>query len=138
MPSLLLEIVPGQFAVCRLAPDAILPESVMQASFFSLTRTPDETSLVVADGDGARLGADARVESGWRMLRVAGPLDFQLTGILSALAAPLAEAGISLFAVSTFDTDYLLVRADRLEEAVAALRAAGHTVPEPETSAETP
>ena len=78
----------------------------------------------------ARVPADARAERGWRALRVAGPLDFALTGVLAAVAVPLADAGVSIFAVSTFDTDYVLVRADRLEAAVAALRAAGHRVAE--------
>jgi uncharacterized protein len=130
MPALTLEVLPGPFAVCRLDPDAILPESVLQSAFFSLTRTPEETSLVIAEGDVPSLGLNARIEADWRMLKVAGTLDFALTGILSALTVPLADAGISIFALSTFDTDYLMVRAERLADAVITLRAAGHTVTE--------
>jgi hypothetical protein len=70
--------------------------------------------------------ADVRCEPGWRALAVKGPLDFGLTGILASIAAPLAEAGISIFAISTFDTDYVLVKAERLDDAVEALRRAGH------------
>jgi uncharacterized protein len=69
-----------------------------------------------------------RAERGFRALAVAGPLDFALTGVLAALAVPLAEAGVPIFAVSTYDTDHLLVRAERLGEAIAALEAAGHQV----------
>ncbi|MEA2380663.1 MAG: uncharacterized protein QOH72_634 [Solirubrobacteraceae bacterium] len=76
----------------------------------------------------ARVPDGARAESGWRALGVDGPLDFALTGVLAAVAVPLAEAGVSIFAVSTYDTDYVLVRADRLPDAVAALRGAGHSV----------
>jgi hypothetical protein len=68
------------------------------------------------------------VEPGWSGLVVAGPLDFSLTGILSAIAGPLADAGIALFAVSTYDTDYILVKTNRYADAVAALTSAGHTV----------
>jgi hypothetical protein len=69
---------------------------------------------------------EGRIEPGWRAIKVAGPLDFSLTGILATLASPLAEAGISLFAVSTYDTDYVLVREVDLGRAQAVLRAAGH------------
>ena len=76
----------------------------------------------------ARVPDGVRAQRGWRALAVEGPLDFALTGVLAAVAVPLAEAGISIFAVSTYDTDYVLVRADRLADAVAALRGAGHSV----------
>ena len=68
-------------------------------------------------------------EGGWRVLAVRGPLAFELTGVLASLASPLAAAGVSIFALSTFDTDYLLVPGDRLETALAALEAAGHRAP---------
>ena len=88
-------------------------------------RTAAEVS-VVCDAAGVPDGAAA--ERGWRALTVEGPLDFALTGVLAALAVPLAAAGVSIFAVSTYDTDHVLVRSERLADAVAALRAAGHTV----------
>lgn len=111
-----LQEIPGSFAICRLAPGAGLP-----ARFLSLTRTAEELSLVCLEAD---VPTGARAEPGWRAFRVAGTLDFALTGVLAALAKPLAEAGVSIFAVSTFDTDYLLVR--DLPAARAALEAAGH------------
>ncbi len=125
MAGLTLTLIPEPFAVCRLAPDAPVPPLPLGASLVSLTLTPDELSLVTPE-DAAPAGA--RIELGWRALRVAGPLDFSLTGVLSSLAAPLAQAGIAIFAISTYDTDYLLVRAATLDAALATLRAAGHTV----------
>jgi len=115
-----LHVLPGRFAVCRLAADAAVP-----ATFFSVTRTPDELSVVCAE----ELAPEgARCENGWRILQVAGPLDFSLTGVLAAIAAPLANAGVSIFALSTFDTDYVMVKEANLAKAVEALRAAGHRV----------
>ena len=90
-----------------------------------MARSPDELSVVVPE-EHAPPGAE--VSGGWRVLRVAGPMDLALTGVLAALSAPLAAAGVPLFAIATFDTDWLLVPGDRLEEAVAALRGAGHAV----------
>ncbi len=90
-----------------------------------MTRTADELSLVLPDEE---RHPDWKAEPGWRALRVDGTLDFALTGILSSLAAPLAAAGVSLFAISTYDTDYVLVRENDLEKAAAALAAEGHTV----------
>jgi hypothetical protein len=76
----------------------------------------------------AAVPRDAKAERGWRALHVDATLDFGLTGILAALVVPLAETGVSIFALSTYDTDYLLVREPQLPAALAALRAAGHTV----------
>jgi hypothetical protein len=126
--GLSLTVLPGQYAVCRL-PAAAVPPLVPTTGLLSVTRTPDETSVVCAEA-GAPLGA--QVESGWRALVVAGPLDFALTGVLASVAAPLADAQVSIFALSTFDTDYVLVRAQALADAVAALRQAGHDVLDPD------
>jgi hypothetical protein len=115
-----LAVLPGAFAVCRLPPDAPTP-----ARFWSVTRTDDELSVICRAGDEP---AGAEVQPDWRGLQVAGPLDFALTGIAAALTAPLAAAEISVLPVATFDTDYLFVRAGALDGAIAALRAAGHTV----------
>jgi hypothetical protein len=94
-------------------------------SIWSLTRTEAELSLVCA----AQLAPqDAVVENGWSALVVDGPLDFGLTGILASIAGPLADAQISIFALSTYDTDYVLVKTDQADAAVRTLEAAGHTV----------
>jgi hypothetical protein len=118
-----LLVLAGRYTICRLPADASVP-----AAFFSVTRTPDELSMVCEE---AQAPAGTRCESGWRMLQVAGPLAFSLTGVLAGIAGPLAEAGVSIFAISTFDTDYVLVKEENLEKAMAALRAAGHRVPVP-------
>ena len=111
--------------MCRLPPDAAIPAWAAGGTFSSITRTPDELSIVCEE----RLAPDdGKSEGGWRALQVAGPLDFALVGILAAIAAPLAEAGVSIFAVSTFDTDYVLVKESNLARAIDALRDAGHEV----------
>ena len=120
-----LERLSGRFVVCRLEPGASVAPEWLQGEFSCLTRTSEETSLVCAE---AMAPPGARVEGPFRALKVAGPLDFALTGILAAIARVLAEAEISIFAISTFDTDYVLVGADSLEAAESALRDAGHQV----------
>ncbi|HEU4883847.1 MAG TPA: ACT domain-containing protein [Longimicrobium sp.] len=124
-PALSLSVLPDTLAVCRLAPDADVPAWAWTGEPASVTRTRDELSIVCAMH---AVPHGVRAEGGWRCLKVDGPLDFALTGILAALTALLAAAGIPLFAVSTFDTDYLLVKADTLGRAVEALRGAGHSV----------
>ena len=122
-----LLLLPGLFAVCQLDPDVPLPAWATSGSsgLLSITRTPNELSIVCAQEVAPM---DVRTERDWRCLMVEGPLDFSLTGVLSALLAPLADAGVSIFALSTFDTDYLLVRAAQLDLAVETLSAAGHLV----------
>jgi hypothetical protein len=122
---LALSLLPDTLAVCRLAPDAEVPAWAWTGEPASVTRTRDELSIVCR-ADAVPQGI--RSETGWRCLKVEGPLDFALTGILAALTAPLAAAGITLFAVSTYDTDYLLVKAENLDRAVEVLRGAGHRV----------
>jgi hypothetical protein len=127
--QLQLLVVAGTFAVSRLPANAPLPTWATAGEFYSLTRTADELSVVCQEGN---VPDGVACERGWRCLRVAGAMPFAVVGVLASLTAPLAEAGISLFAISTFDTDYLLVKAERFPEAVAVLRAAGHRVERPE------
>jgi hypothetical protein len=124
-PTLDLALVPGTFAVVRLAPDGGVPAWAADGALTSVTRTPDELSIVCADG---AVPGEVRAERGWRAIRVTGTIDFALTGILASVLAPLAAARISIFAVSTFDTDYVLVRAAALDRALAALSGAGHRI----------
>ena len=123
--SLVLAVLDGRDAICRLAPEAAAPSWALGGAFCSITRTPDELSVVCAEGAAP---ADVRCERGGRCLRAAGPLDFALTGVLASLAVPLREAGVSLFAVSTFDMDYLVVEDADLARAVDVLMRAGHQV----------
>ncbi len=121
-----LTILPETFAICRLAPDAALPDwAVYTGSPISITRTTDELSIVCPE---SRVPADAQAERGWRCFRVLGPLPFTMTGVLASLVAPLAEAGISIFAFSTYDTDYVMVKEEMLGQAIDVLAADGHTV----------
>jgi hypothetical protein len=115
----------GTYAVCRLGPDAPLPSWASTGAFRSITRTAEELSVVCRQ-DAVPEGV--RCERGWRCLRVAGTLDFSLVSVLASLLRPLADAGISAFVVSTFDTDYLLIKGEKLETAGEVLRRAGHVV----------
>lgn len=124
MKTLSLDLLPDRLAVCRLDPGSPLPEAPAHG-LWSLTRTPDEISVVLPESAAQPAW---RVEGGWRCFRVAGPLDFSLTGVMASLSRPLAEAGIPIFVLSTFDTDYLLVKEERLERAREVLVQAGHEI----------
>ncbi len=102
MNRLTLTLLPESLAVCKLPAGSALPVNSLNGPFWAVVRTREELSLVVAERDAP---TDALVEPGWRAFQVVGPLDFSLTGILASLALPLAEAGVSIFAISTYDTD---------------------------------
>jgi hypothetical protein len=125
MMNLTLIIAKGTYAVCRLAPDAPIAAWAAAGPFISITRSERELSIVCLERD---VPPGVTSERGWRRLEVAGPLYFSLVGVLAALVDPLAHAGIPVFAVSTFDTDHLLIRAVDLDLAVEALKAEGHTI----------
>jgi hypothetical protein len=114
----------GTYAVCQFTDLKDVPPRVGDA-FYSLTLTDNEISLVCAQ---ELVPQGTRCECGWRILRLEGPFDFNLVGILSGILAPLAQAEVSIFAISTYDTDYVLIRKGGLEQAVAVLRAAGYQV----------
>lgn len=118
-----IERIGGEFSVCKVA--AYHSED-LEGDFCFIGKTDGERSLVCR---AERAPADALDrEDGWRAFRAAGPLDFSLTGILAGIASALAAAGIPIFAVSTYDTDYVLVKTERYEAALDALRAAGYDV----------
>lgn len=125
--SLNLTLLSETLAVARLSPGDPIPEWVFSGEVWSVARTADELSVVCRDG---AVPGEARAERGWRCLKLEGPIDFALTGILAAILAPLAAAAIPIFAFSTYDTDYVMVKRDRLGEALDALRGAGHRVGE--------
>ena len=125
-PPLPLEVLPDTLAICRLPADARLPAwATRPAAFVTVSRTPDELSITAVQRE---VPADVRCERDYRALRVRGTLPPDLVGILLSIAEPLAKAGLSIFAISTYDTDYVLVKARDLPAAVDALRAAGHDV----------
>jgi hypothetical protein len=123
--QLILSVLPDTFALCRLNNNAQIPEWALAGKFFSITRTLDELSIVCPQD---HVPEEIQCEKGWRCLKVEGRLDLSLTGILASLAVPLAQAGISIFAVSTYETDYILVKEIVLEKVVAVLIQAGHQV----------
>jgi len=120
-----LIVLAEKFAVVRLEPSDAIPAWATDAPIFSITRTPDELSIVCA---ASHVPTHVTAARGWRCLRVAGTLDFSLTGVLASIAGPLANARVSIFAISTYETDYILVPAPALPAAIAALTAAGHDV----------
>lgn len=127
MRKLTVLVRPGEYTVAKLPADAPVPAALLEPGegLVSITRTAEELS-VVCPADLA--GPADQTEHGWRLLTVRGPFEFTLTGIMAAMSGALAAAGVPLFALSTFDTDHLLVRADDLDRATAALRDAGHDV----------
>lgn len=120
-----LSVLPGEYAVCQLSPTQPLPDWATSGELFSVTRTPDELSVVCAAG---QVPAGVRHTPGWAAFRLHGPFDFALTGILAGVLNPLHAAGVGIFALSTYDTDCVLVQAAQLGQAASALRAAGYTV----------
>jgi len=123
--QLTLLVLPEQFIIARFAADAGLPSWATHGRFFSITRTSDELSIVCA-ADQAPLSL--REHTRWRALKVRGPIAFPEIGVLSSVANPLAEAKVSVFVVSTFETDYILVNSEQLPNAIEALHKAGHTI----------
>ena len=121
--KLKFSLVPGDFAVCRLAPDAPFPVWASRSRIASVVRTADELSVVCPTED---IPPGATVDGPWACIKLEGPFPFDKTGVLASVLDPLAAAGISIFALSTFDTDYVLVKADQREGAIAALVKAGH------------
>lgn len=121
---LTLTLDPQRYAVCQFARLEDVPPRG-GADFYALTLARDEISLVCAE---TQAPPGARCESGWRLLKLEGPFDFGLVGILAGVLNPLAQAGVSIFALSTYATDYVMVKDAALAAALDALRGAGHTV----------
>jgi uncharacterized protein len=121
-----LRVHPGLYCICRLGPGEPTPSWTVLPSFCSITRTVAELSVVCNE---EAVASDVQANRGWRLLGVDGPLDLSTVGVLAGLAMTLARAGVSIFAISTFDTDYVLVREDDLQRALDALRGACYAVP---------
>lgn len=131
-------VVLERLAVCRFASDAHIPSWALEGEFFCVVRTPDELSIVYPEDacpeDACqedvctedRMPHAPTIERGWVALKLEGPFPFSMTGVLASFVQPLAEAQIPIFAISTFDTDYVLIKRENLEQALAALDMAGH------------
>lgn len=120
--QLTLVALPGAYGICRLAPDEPLPAWGLQGEFFSVTRTTDELSIVCAE---AQIPAKVLCESGWRLFKIDAVMDFSLVGIVARVSTALAGANVGIFVLSTYNTDYILVRQPDFAVAAAALQAAG-------------
>ena len=132
MKSLKFTILDGSFTIHRLKPGASLPKGLTSSPFYSISGSEDELSVVAPD---AVWMESEKAEPGWTCLKINGPLDFEEIGILAGVSTTLAKAGISIFAVSTFDTDYILVKHEQLKLAKDALGDAGHKFARPQRSA---
>jgi len=123
--SQVFSLLPGQYALVRFPPEAPVPAwAFSPGGFASVTRTADELSVVCL---AALVPAGVRSDGGWCCLKLKGPFAFDQVGVLSSFAVPLAQAGVGIFAISTFDTDYILVKETQRELAINALASAGHT-----------
>ena len=120
-----LSVLPHRLAVCRLPVDEPVPAWSMGGAWWNVARTDDELSIICA---AELVPEDAPADYDWTVLQVTGPFDFTVTGVIAQLSAPLAAAGIPILSVSTYTTDYILVKMERLTTVVEALEQAGHTV----------
>jgi hypothetical protein len=117
-----LEVCDYKLGICRLSSQEALHEWMLKGTFFSVSRTPEELSVVC---DETLIPDGIRCEKNWRCLKVKGHLDFSVVGVVSALSKVLAEHSISIFVISTFDTDYLLVKTENFQKAILVLNQAG-------------
>lgn len=119
MPQLTLELLDETLSIHRFSNNYKIPVEILSAPLYFIAKTPDETSIVLPQS--FHILSD-KVETNWRAIKVLGPLDFSLTGILAKIATTLANEDISIFAISTFDTDYILVKESSIDSAVSALK----------------
>jgi uncharacterized protein len=124
---LTLTLLPETFAICTVDPNAAIPPWASQGTFFSITKAPDELSIVCSS---QYVPDHVKSERGWRAFKVEGPLDIELTGVIASVAEPLANAGVPIFPLATYGTDYILVKEEQLETSTRALTAFGHAVRE--------
>jgi hypothetical protein len=120
-----LTLLPERFMVCRLPAGSEVPDWAQSGDFSAIVRTPKEMSIVCLE---CIIPDNMIAECGWRVLKVEGPLEFSMVGVFASLALPLSQAGVSIFVLSTYDTDYLMVKEDALSKALISLREAGHII----------
>lgn len=124
-----LSVLPGTMAVLKLNSSKSIPNWAFEnKDFISITYTAEELSIVCSEEIVPSDAGNMEISKEWRCIKVEGPLDFSLTGILSSLTSPLAEAKISIFAISTYNTDYLLVKSDTLEQTLQIFSEHGHSI----------
>ena len=121
--NLVLSVLSETFTIHKLSPDVSIPEEILKSNYYSVSKTENELSVVCSELIEVQ---SLQSSKGWKCVKVKGPLDFNLTGILASISDILAQANISIFAISTFDTDYILVRSQDLYPAITKLRQAGY------------
>lgn len=122
---LTLQLLAGEYGVCRLKPEAVIPSWGIKSPFYSVTRTKDELSIICLESE---IPSEVQCEHHWRIFKIIGPLDFSLIGILAPISELMAKHQISIFALSTYDTDYILVCDSKVVDAANALKSAGYHV----------
>jgi uncharacterized protein len=122
---LVMKLINGNYGVCRLDKDDKIPEWAYEGGLFSITKTEEELSILCLQES---IPTGVKFEGDWRILKIEGPLDFSLVGILSKISGILALHNISIFAISTYDTDYILVKENNINTAVKALRGQGYEI----------
>ncbi len=125
MKKLSLSLLPHKYAVCQFHPDKHIPYWALLGDFVSLTRTPEELSIVCQQDN---VPDDIEAERGWCCVQVQGAFDFSIAGVHASLAIPLAQADISVLAIATYATDYLLIKEEDVERALLVLEQAGHSI----------
>jgi hypothetical protein len=121
--NLVLSVLSGNFTIHKLSPDVSIPKEILKSNYYSISKTENELSVVCSELIKVQ---SLQSSKGWKCIKVKGPLDFNLTGILAGISDILAQANISIFAISSFDTDYILVRSQDLSSARNELRQAGY------------
>lgn len=125
MEKLKIRLLQGIYAVCQISNREKVPSWVEEKGFFSVTKTEDEISVVMLQD---KISKEIKAEKDWRILKVEGTLDFSLIGILAKISSVLAENQISIFVISTFNTDYILVKEENIEKAMAVLNLEGYEI----------
>ncbi|CDM69866.1 Hypothetical protein CM240_2749 [Clostridium bornimense] len=113
-----MKLLDGKYGVCRLSTDEAVPSWAFKGEFFSITKTEDELSIVCLEEN---ISEKIKCERNWRILKVEGPLDFSLVGILSKISGLMAKNDISIFAISTYETDYILIKDENIKKAIEVL-----------------
>ena len=121
--NLVLSVLSETFTIHKFSPDVSIPKEILKSNYYSVSKTENELSVVCSEFIKVQ---SLQSSKGWKCIKVKGPLDFNLTGILAGISDILAHANISIFAISTFDTDYILVRTHDLSSARTALRLADY------------
>ncbi len=124
-PKLNLRVLPGTYAICSSPPGSSIPGWAQDLSTVSITRTEKELTIVCEE---SHVTGDCRMDGNWRCIKIQGSFDLNEVGVLASISGPLAEEKISIYVISTFDTDYVLVPGKHIANAVSALSQAGHTL----------